>query len=1337
MIKTFLTSNTIAMKTGGVEIQSSKPVASMTGLGTSTSNTTLPLHQQPIPNLTNGAFFNGSVKINNLPSLSTMSKTLGAAGTLISTVRGGVSSISPNFHSNFDPGRNLPKSSDEMAVTTKKFEPYEHLTGISQERPEVIMLTNFLPLYEPQSSSDHEGKYRYSQRPNNNPLTPAGEFFDIQSDIRTLRTHNTKQMLTTLKIQYHTIRQTISDRNDSFKRSMEELNQLSYYLWTVMSTLEKLKKQLDIRDSLHTVDPHEILRRQITNFSPTRSMGILKHLTTSVNTFFKPSYDISYVLSLFGYTDENVKNTYSSTKIWLQMLLELKYVLRSHSLNLLNVDQHQQRKDTSPINITKSTIRRFEYTSFLPTLPNLDEVKATLPKTIPDVLSAIMTSYGKIYESVNFKNEEQRLAGLINMISREYRYSRGLADNDVTRTLNSYYGYSTETLNNLSVFDSIIGQFGNNISDIDTIQSNTLVSLAQRQPAENVAVLPFESRYIEGDTGVLTPGSSYYVDPVLLTKGKEYDVSRLKQFQDSLTQAHKQFSVVVNGMNLLSSEYVDQYNNKAGEFETALNNPRALFEEIRKNLMSSDNVCLLPTIWSDPLTPVLAEASINTKLKSLLMMYFVTKISRAYTQNISFFSASLSQDNTPTTDELVEQIIAELLKKQHASTTATLAAKTSKFTSGPKSQPVTANTHSFINIDSIKNTLKHGGKLITVIEHILGKILAAFKADGKALNGSSTRYGGHLDTVIMMTIFDVIIGILKNYGNRRIAGQHVDRSLTQLVINDRYIKHSQAILDIDEKLAREVTLAQHAIFIVLNTLDKLSNSIGNVINYLNGPNSISELQKVSSLFDNTDLIQMLFSEQQIRLFAAAIADITSAFQNHTSSGITPGDVDGDGDFDSDDEIQVLDDADINSRMKASIRDIFSLPEYTQKGAASRKILTVGIPLGFSRHLQQKVDIKKLKKASFDTRQNDVINIAVHKVDLQNPDIVYKPQRFMFELSRFPVRNESFFKETSGNKFIDFINRFPTRDSSQVFNESGTQVQYFRSNEGLNQAMIGDDYSFISSEQKQKLYTNHVMSHLLETYLKVMTGMSTADYHFDMVEPPPHVESDFVDLILNHQINRTVSIQRFSTLSNAELPHGGLFFAGTNAKSKGSAKSSDTSGGSRRALANSTGNSGISTTNALSNFSSHNPVTVSGEQTSLDSTDGALSKLTRHHVGPAVHMMGVINEFSRMTTPLSNPLAISKRLIHPKQFDRVFNVLIDPFQFEIDIEKTNLSPHGKQALELLIKKGDIEPTKSPTTLNMSKINTTQTHIPRRHNLAEGDMLFEKYIVSIETIGEEEI
>jgi len=1339
MIKTFKAGNEKAANTGLIEVQPTvvDDIPGKSGK-TAKGKSKIP-HDTPIgvPTGAQNVQDKGLVDMVGSPSLGGMSNKLGKPGYLVDTGSGkGKNAIIPIFDLFPDPGVSLPSSSDELSVSTKKFDAYEHLTGISKERPEIIMLTNFQPLFNEQSFSDHPGA-KLAVNSVQHLQTDAGAFFDHQASVRKLKQHNANQLMSSLKQNSHIIKQEFSLRKENFSNRIGELTATSHYLWGLIKTLEKLKHQLDLRDDVHEVDPQESLRNHVGNFGPVRSDGLLRGLTTSVNSNFPPKFNVVDVMGLFGYTKVNTRTVYTSSKLWLQMMFEFKNLLRTHSLNLLDIEPTYQKRDDSPAKITQTPgVKRFDFAAFLPNIPAMSDIKDIQPNDIPGMLSLITDAYNVIYENVQFKNDETRIAALLNAVSREFRYSRGISNPDVQNTLESYYGYNIVNNNNLKLMDVVIGQFGNNITDIPAVKSSALTSIAQFQPAENVAVMTLESKYIEGDNGIITPGSSYFIDYVLEVDGDKFATNRMIQLQEYFDKAYKQFNVFVNGMNLLAAEYTDDQDANAGTFEISLNNPRSLFNELRKNIVT-DSGFEHVDVKKDVLVPVFAAAKNNQKIKSLMVMYFIAKMSKSYGSNVvKFFKSSKQQDNTAATDAIIDQIIAELLKEATAISNVDSLNKFKNGQTGEKHGKV------LVNVATIKNAFKTNTRLLTVIEGHFSQIAAAFRSGNLALNGNVTRYGGHPDTVIMMALMDVIATMMDLYGNRKISGKVIDKTGTSFSINEKTQNHAASINEVDHRLSKEIVLTQHVIFTVLNTLKRLSNSIGNVVNYLNSPQSLKELKKIVELIDDPKLLHMLFSEQQIRLFASSVADLSHALREASTASSVLDDVNGDGKFDADDEIRALDDSSVSTRVKEAIDALFSLSEYSSAMANNKKILTVGIPLGFGQHLQRKVDVRRLKKSSFDDKQNDIIKINVYKVDLQNPDIVYLPRSYFFELSRFPVRSESLVKNIVAKDKMNIINRFPTRDYSGIFAEGGSLVQYYNAAPDESEALSSDEYSFLPQNSKMQLYMNHVMSYLLEVYIRVMTGISTSDYHFDLIDPPPNTEEDFVNLIVNHHLGEVTSKRGPKETNDENVHQGGSLFTsthkGSNSRGGRGMNHSDGTEATQGAHGNSSGTPGMSIMSAMSNFTGDTVDDISPlARQKPRTTDDLLSSVSTKDVPLLQHTFGVINEFARTPTPLSDPLSVSKRLINPKQFDRIFNLLVDPNDFEIDVNATMATPHGKQAFELLVRHGEILPQMTQSSLFMGSNKTSNAYSARKKSPAAGDLSFEKFLVSIETIGEDTV
>jgi hypothetical protein len=97
------------------------------------------------------------------------------------------------------------------------------------------------------------------------------------------------------------------------------------------------------------------------------------------------------------------------------------------------------------------------------------------------------------------------------------------------------------------------------------------------------------------------------------------------------------------------------------------------------------------------------------------------------------------------------------------------------------------------------------------------------------------------------------------------------------------------------------------------------------------------------------------------------------------------------------------------------------------------------------------------------------------------------------------------------------------------------------------------------------------------------------------------------------------------------------------------------------------------------------------------------------------------------TNVSDPLAVSRAVLVPKRFDRVFNVVVDPDEFDVDESSTVKTEFGKRALEVLRARGDV--------VVVAKQSGGPAPVLERLRLRErdrsaGDMAFERYFVTIE-------
>lgn len=1264
-----------------------------------------------------------------------------------------------------------PESSDELATATREFEPYELLTGISHERPEIVMMLPFVPLFNQESGHTKPAILDIIESSGINPhMTDAGWYADTQMHARNLRVINVIKNLRSLSHQNYHIQNTYAQRKRNMEKTIDQLKDVTQFLLDVVKKSDIIKNQLDLRDDIHKVTVATTIDKLIytvqshTNVRNTMLNQISKQ-------YLPPQYTISDVLIRLGYPTEESRTLYSSTKMWLQMLLEYKHIIQDHSLEFMDIEPVTQRRDKNASTLTKVDSPPFGFAlddAF--GLEPVSAIAAARPADIKEIQRTISKAFITIYErGAHFKSEEAKIAALAHLLSKEHKYSKGLGDVTVQRTLSEYYGYVTNTTGqgNLRMWDSIVGQFGHNIFDFPAADRQSLASIAQQQPASNVAVMTFESKYLDGDNGTLTPGANFYIDPIFRSTGKSFETESLSTLAKMFKNSHKNFSTLVTGLNLLSTVDSDPLNRNKNAITTYIDSPPDLINYVLKSFLDK-NGNTLSTIRNDRLACIFVQASGNTTMRALLFHYVINKMLRS---NFLSIVSNSNSDNTATTDALVAKIVETLVSTTQESRSALQLIRS-------QGNLVDAND---MDDDTIKIALKQGTSLTNTIQSIMSQIYAAVN---QSTQNDRTRYSGVFNTAVMMVAFDMLVSMIAKYSNQRIVSRRLGgksgNKKTTYTIAKTNLNHRNSASDVTTRLTREQSLTQQTTYATLNTLQKLGDSVEGFVNYLKTPSSIQKIQAVAKIVPDQNVLQMLLTEQQIMLLGSTIFDFASRFKQSTTNSYV--DMDKDGDFDSDDEIKVLDDSAISPKLRNAVFGLFGTPEYVGTRAYNKRVLTVGIPLGFTRRLKQKVSQAELKKTSFVSKQHDIVQVAVYKTDLINQDIVYKPLRFLFEMSRFPVRDDTYYKTMKTNPTLsDIANAIPTRDWEESFEDGQQSVSYWDSrnlgSHNTKNALDSDSYDFMTQPQKAEIIKNHITSHMLETYIKLTAGISVSEQVFDLVERPASVELDFVKLLTEHHVQETVNYAKFTTkplvnlvggtkltqLSNViktAAPTGGVLFSTTLGQSL-PATNGFNAHHITQMLPKSTTASGAANKITPTSYAKliENPASPTSSKilSKTNSLASAIDSLSYRQIPQVVHTLKTMSTFSKMQTTLSDSDAVTKQLLSPKQFDRVFNVVVDPDEFEIDVAKTTATPYGKEAFNQLIKRGDVvaagtyvssRPLSRVLPLNSSLSQILSRPVSkgnpdpninnfrfRDRDRSEGDLMFEKYFITIETFGED--
>lgn len=152
-----------------------------------------------------------------------------------------------------------------------------------------------------------------------------------------------------------------------------------------------------------------------------------------------------------------------------------------------------------------------------------------------------------------------------------------------------------------------------------------------------------------------------------------------------------------------------------------------------------------------------------------------------------------------------------------------------------------------------------------------------------------------------------------------------------------------------------------------------------------------------------------------------------------------------------------------------------------------KIITVGIPAGFSRQLADRVNISDISKQGLQDKQSDVVVVNVYPGDLRFGELVLAPLKYTFDLSLFITKKDLLdLDAVNGENYDDLLARIKITDLENPFNPSKV---------GITDLLQDQKYGFLTNGQKGELIRNHLNSYLLGIYINFLTGARLSEEIF--------------------------------------------------------------------------------------------------------------------------------------------------------------------------------------------------------------------------------------------------
>lgn len=1174
-----------------------------------------------------------------------------------------------------------------------KYGPYEELTGISKVRPEILLMTNFQPLYDStaRSAADKSGRKDVSTP----GLNPVGEFLDAQVQLQHLRHEAMVKLVADMKDADPAVSDILKQKEGDFKFHISNLTTNVNFLFDTVQRLERLKQSIDIKNT-KGLTFETMIYRFFSAFQG-RSVQKLFDVTAMNNLTFQS------VLADRGFDPKNVQS-FTSSKTFLQTLFEIKSLLKGNSYNLLGISPAAQRADQDPVYINKHTPSGFVFSPDKIETISYTNLLGTTKAGALSYVNSIKAAYDALFSTTNFQSVESRIAFLSSWYSHEFSFSRSLASETTRAFIRNTFGYAiSDSLSNSQMFDVALGDIGDKIIDrTDNYSANSISTIANKF-VNNVSVLPFEPDYIEFEQGTHTPGSSYFVDSALQVTDTGFNVSNMQSFSTDLDASIKRFVDLSKQMN-----FIPTYSREAGESSGYLGdqfqNSRLLFEYALYSFVDRATGVARSSILASDLPGVFNTAQKDNYLKSLLFLYVLLK---------SFGTTS------STGSQALETIIQEIDSRINGrlGTVATLqvnaltqAIRTAGVLSAERLLAPTSTPR-----ESISNELKElrsTSEFLNSVINLFKGFYDAFISSNALTNAGFTRYGHVQNVVLMMIAFDLVVNIVSTYVPKQFVGQYstktssaigktwysvstkpsgltlaIGRQLAIGEVSSVLLQNPVSISTVKAKLDAEVNSLVKMSFMIISSLSTVKDNMDSTSKVLVSSSTNQQLKTILGVVGDRRLLSLTMTQQQILLIKAMLDDINDKIKTDQTLEKGAGNVDFELRGPDRDDITLLDDAVIPTPVKDAILTLFANDRFSSVKGRNIRLLTVGVPSGMANQLKQKVLLDKIDRDTFNQKQVDIVRVNIYKVDVENQDLVFKPQSFLFELSRFIPRTGLGIKPiTAGATVEEVLDSLPTRDYSTL----STGV----ASNDVKDAMNSADYDFLTSDQKQELLRNHAMSYILELYIRLLTGVSASEY--DLVVDPSQLSrvsasKFFIDAAVDHVVSKALS----SRIKTADLVSLASF---------------------QQAVA----------TPPSSKLNAEIQSKSVPSETTLKLLASAATNLSSY--------ASVVETAKRAKSAYSDNLTESKRLFTPKLFDRVFSIPVDPDDYEIDTTETLKTVSGKESFDKLLKQGMVEQVSDQSTFFASALATPRYKL-RERDISENDLTFEKYFVTFDTVFDE--
>jgi len=239
---------------------------------------------------------------------------------------------------------------------------------------------------------------------------------------------------------------------------------------------------------------------------------------------------------------------------------------------------------------------------------------------------------------------------------------------------------------------------------------------------------------------------------------------------------------------------------------------------------------------------------------------------------------------------------------------------------------------------------------------------------------------------------------------------------------------------------------------------------------------------------------------------------------------------------------------INAQEIASLRALLAEPKMGGRTGDNIRVLPVGIPAGLLATLHNPPYTIGSKDSTELQEHKNVIEINVYKRDLEYEDVIFKPKKYLYDLSLFLLPDAFDDVDVTVGTSTSTNYKVPTLE--EAFNAARYRHFYALKNDDdeasekrqQNEILDSGLYDFLGSGSAGKLLTNHLVDRLLQLYYGLLFGLEMGEHTFmyDDAWLDIFVDNDAKQLLQLAEANETTSWW----VRNGSVPIGNLIVDAT-------------------------------------------------------------------------------------------------------------------------------------------------------------------------------------------------